>query len=103
MGTLEAIEEEGLGVLADLLLGGVGCGILDAAGLAKFGGTAGVEGIEEEGRCGGGQDEAGLALEREVRVRDLEVRGQRDKDVRVSAGEANIDRHCGRDAGASEL
>jgi hypothetical protein len=76
---------------------------LDAAGLAEFEGAVGVEGNKEEGRCGGGQDEAGLALGREVCVRDLEVRGQRDKDVLVSPGEANIDRHCGRDAGASEL
>lgn len=55
---LAAVEKVGVGVLVGLLGGSIGNGVLQAAGLAEFGGAHGMQGVDEEGARGSGQDEA---------------------------------------------
>lgn len=58
VGALGAVEEVGLAVLFGEVVGGVGDGVLDARGLAGFGGEDGMEGVDEEGGGGGEEDVA---------------------------------------------
>lgn len=55
---LTAVKLVRLGVLLGLLVGSIGVGIGDAAGLAELAGARHVQGVDEEGGRGGGQDEA---------------------------------------------
>jgi hypothetical protein len=55
---LAGIEKVRVPVLGSDLVGGVGSGILDAAGLAGGGGEDDVNGVDEEGGCGHGEDQA---------------------------------------------
>lgn len=57
---LTAVELERLGVLLSDLVGGVGCGILDAAFLAGLAGQGAVEGVDEEAGCSREEDISGL-------------------------------------------
>lgn len=61
---LTAVELVRVGVLGGLLVRSIGVGVGDAAGLAELAGARHVQDVDEEGRGGGGQDEAVL----EVRV-----------------------------------
>lgn len=55
---LTAVELVRVRVLLGLLVGSIGVGIGDAAGLAELAGARHVQDVDEEGRRGGGQDEA---------------------------------------------
>ena len=55
-----AVEGVRLRVLVGLLGAGVGDGVLDAGGLAIARGQGAVEGVDEEGRGGRQEDEAGF-------------------------------------------
>lgn len=57
---LTAVELVGVGVLLGLLVRSIGVGVGDAAGLAELASARHVQDVDEEGRGGGGQDEAVL-------------------------------------------
>lgn len=57
---LTAVELVRVGVLGGLLVRSIGVGVGDAAGLAELAGARHVQDVDEEGRGGGGQDEAVL-------------------------------------------
>lgn len=56
---LTAVELVGVGVLLGLLVRSIGVGVGDAGSLAELAGARHVQGVDEEGRGGGGQDQAG--------------------------------------------
>lgn len=56
MGRHTAVELVGVGVLGGLLLGGVGNGVLQTAGLAILASQGHVQVVDHEGRAGNGQD-----------------------------------------------
>lgn len=58
MSALSAVEGEGLGVFLGNLVGCVGSGILDAAGLAVLASEDAMEGVDKKGRGGRKQDPA---------------------------------------------
>lgn len=91
-----AVELEGLGVLLSELVGSVGDGVLDTTSLASLASEENVESVDEEGGCGGHEDEARKSVSR-LRLR-LRLR-QWDCALPVFSGELKDERHDGEKMG----
>lgn len=89
-----AVELEGLGVLLSELVGSVGDGVLDTTSLASLASEENVESVDEEGECGGHEDEARKSVSRlRLRLR------QWDCALPVFSGELKDERHDGEKMG----
>jgi hypothetical protein len=87
-----AVELEGLGVLLGELVGSVGDGILDTTSLASLASEEDMESVDEEGGCGGHEDEA----RKSVSCLGLRLRYRHwDCPLPVFSGELQDERHDG--------
>ncbi len=89
-----AVELEGLGVLLSELIGSVGDGVFDTTSLASLASEENVESVDEEGGCGGHEDEA----KKSVSCLRLRLR-QWDCALPVFSGELKNERHDGEKMG----